>query len=387
MEELNIEHGFIFWPVGTGDSTTIRVDAETHIQVDLHHMEKSKDDDNDCVAVIDELIQVLPTKYDRPYLSVFALTHPDEDHIKGFSELLEQVDIGEIWFTPRVFREYVKDLCDDAVVFKGEAERRLENTIANAGVVASGNRIRIIGYDTLLQEPEFSGLPLDLLTVPGNWVTAIDGIDQGHQFSAFIHAPFKADAEAERNDTSLAMQVTLNPNGNPVKALLFGDLKYASLRRIFDESSANGNLAELQWNILLAPHHCSKSAMYVKNENTGNYILQQDIMDNLDSVALEPGYIVSSSMPIPAGNSPGDNPPHTLAKNQYNLIVPNEFICTHENPLGDTKPLVIDAIGPDHIGTSAQTDGQSALGLAAAIDDARGSPEPPSEKAGFGKCR
>ena len=35
------EQGFVFWPVGTGNSTTIMVDDETVMQVDLHHMSAS----------------------------------------------------------------------------------------------------------------------------------------------------------------------------------------------------------------------------------------------------------------------------------------------------------------------------------------------------------
>ena len=35
------DQGFIFWPVGTGDSTTIRVAEDVYIQVDVRHMAKS----------------------------------------------------------------------------------------------------------------------------------------------------------------------------------------------------------------------------------------------------------------------------------------------------------------------------------------------------------
>jgi hypothetical protein len=36
----------VFWPIGTGDSTTIVVDDEIVMQVDLHDMDKADDDAN-----------------------------------------------------------------------------------------------------------------------------------------------------------------------------------------------------------------------------------------------------------------------------------------------------------------------------------------------------
>src|SRR5690606_26623790 len=99
------KRGVLFWPVGTGDSTTFIVrENAIMFQVDLRHSSKSDDPETDCSPVIDYLEQHLPLVNGRPYLSAFALTHPDKDHIQGFQSLLERVEIGELWFTPRVFR-------------------------------------------------------------------------------------------------------------------------------------------------------------------------------------------------------------------------------------------------------------------------------------------
>jgi beta-lactamase superfamily II metal-dependent hydrolase len=99
------KQGFVFWNVGTGDSTTIAITDGVVMQVDLRHMVKAENDDDPCCAIVDVLAEKLPTKNGKPYLSVFALTHPDLDHIQGFEDLLSRVVIGELWFTPRVFRE------------------------------------------------------------------------------------------------------------------------------------------------------------------------------------------------------------------------------------------------------------------------------------------
>jgi hypothetical protein len=84
--------GVVFWPVGTGDSTTIVVDDEIVMQVDLHDMDKADDDANPEVPVIDRLVEALPTGEDgRPYLAVFALTHADLDHCQRFEDLLSKL--------------------------------------------------------------------------------------------------------------------------------------------------------------------------------------------------------------------------------------------------------------------------------------------------------
>ena len=263
--------GLVFWPVGNGDSTTVVVDSETCLQVDLNHLEKSEDDEDASWAVVDELVDRLPKVSGRPYLATFALTHPDQDHCRGFADLREKVAIGELWFTPRIFSEYNKDLCDDAVDFKKEAQRRVEKTIKAEGDPGSGDRVRVFGYSELLEEDEFKDLPEDRLTVPGSEVTMIDGKDLAVEFRAFVHAPFKDDEAGERNDTSLGMQVTLYEGNQKLCALLLGDLSYPIIKRIFEVSKED----DLAWNVLLAPHHCSKRVMYWKEEDD-----DEDVQDH-----------------------------------------------------------------------------------------------------------
>lgn len=212
--------GFVFWPVGTGDSTTIAVTDGVFLQVDLRHLKSADEEDDPHTPIVDRLVELLPQVKGKPYLPVFALTHPDEDHCLGFDDLLKRVNIGELWFTPRIFREYKKDLCDDAQAFRKEAKRRVKKTIQEKEDVASGDRVRIIGYDDLLKDEEYEGFPRERLTIPGNEILELDGEDQSDYFRAFVHAPFKDDAASERNDTSLALQVTLYQDDKSARALL-----------------------------------------------------------------------------------------------------------------------------------------------------------------------
>jgi len=375
------EKGFIFWPVGNGDSTTIRVAETVHLQVDLRHMEKSEEDADPAWAVIDELIRILPTLNGKPYLSTFALTHPDTDHCQGFRELHRRVLISEFWMSPRTFREFKtrEKLCEDAEAFHKEAMRRVKATIAAGGDPGRGNRIRIIGYDYLLQEEGFKGFPEEFRTVPGNAITMLDGTDHARQFRAFVHAPFLDDSFGDRNDCSLAFQITLAQGTGVGQALLMGDLSYPVVRRIFTVSEAS----TLSWNVLLAPHHCSKSVMYWRDAGEDDEKLRPDIVRDMGNAARSPGYIVSSSEPIPARNEPGDNPPHAKAKAQYLRIVPNEFFCTHEHLTRENPiPIVFEvtANGFAYLGERASTrplrDAVSAAGAAAAT---------PATATGFGR--
>src|SRR4029453_3977981 len=156
-------------------------------------------------------------------------------------------------------------------------------------------------------------LPADRLTVPGSTVTALDGKDCSGRFRAFVPAPFKDDSCGEKNNESVALQITLYRSMGIGRALLFGDLCYPIIKRIFN-CSDEGDVA---WNIFLAPHHCSKSVMYWKDVGETEESLRPHILDAIEGAAESPGYIVASSDAIPASNNSGDNPPHAKAKARY----------------------------------------------------------------------
>lgn len=378
------EKGLVFWPVGTGDSSTVVVDGKLCLQVDLRQVEEGTDDESPYAAVIDELERLLPVVEGEPYLSVFVLTHPDQDHCQGFEDLLERVKIGELWVTPRVFSEYRKDLCDDATVFKDEARRRIDATIENNGEVGSGDRVRIMGYDELLEEEEFEGFPRERLTVPGTSIEELDGHDVSGQFSAFVHAPFKDDSTGDRNDTSVALQVSLFDGTKVGKVLTFGDLYYPTIRKIFDRSEAE----DLEWDVMLAAHHCSKSVMYWQGEGDKEEQLKQNLLDDMTGAAGDLGYVVASSEPIPSSDEAGDNPPHAKAKRRYQEIAPNGFLCTHEYPSEDNPSPIVFGFKDDGFDLMDGNGGDGGNGdeksISGAVAGARGADEPPKEKVGFG---
>ncbi|MFC7375386.1 hypothetical protein ACFQRD_08955 [Brachybacterium sp. GCM10030268] len=326
--------GVVFWPVGTGDSTTVVIDDLVVLQVDLHDMAKAGDETTPEAAVVDRLVDALPMVNNMPYLATFALTHVDKDHCLGFADLLENVRIGELWSTPRLWREYndpdAPELCSDAVAFREESERRIAATMdaVNAGgVPASGDRIRVIGYDDEHSSHAYAELPDAYLAWPGQSLTVLDGYERAGVFEAFIHAPFKDDAAAARNETSLSMQVSLtDETGIDGKVLLFGDLAHDTVMKIFNYSEYHNREQYLAWDLLLAPHHCSKRVMYKKDVD-GNEQLQMDVLNAFERNARPNATVVCSSTVFPDADVDGHNPPHRMAADRYAEIA-DEVICT-----------------------------------------------------------
>jgi len=374
--------GVTFWPVGNGDSTTVSINDDVKLQIDLHHVVAADDEDEEYYPVVDHLVEELPEVEGKPYLSVFALTHPDKDHIQGFDKLLDEVTIGELWLTPRIFDD--EELSKEAEVFYNEAERRRKLAIKKNGDLQSGDKIRLFGYNSILEKDKFKNFPEDLLTLPGESLSLVDGEDLAEEFRAFVHSPFKAEKEDERNDTSLGLQISLGSEDDDLKVLIFGDLKHDGLRKIIDISRHNDNEDKMKWNILLAPHHCSKSIMYTKDENDNN-VFQQEMMDDLESFCLETGYIVSSSESIPASNKKGDNPPHALAKKRYEEIVSTDFLCTHNEKSEDAEPIVFEKMDDGLLLNGESVNVGSTKSLTTAVDEARSSGTPPTNTAGFGE--
>ena len=266
--------------------------------------------------------------------------------------------------------------------FRAEALRRVKATFVAKGTVASGDRVRVIGYDDILTEDDYVGFPRDRLSVPGHIVTELDGTDLADQFRAFIHAPFKDDIATDRNDSSVGLQVTLRRGDALGRALLFGDLCHPTVKRIFDRSKAG----DLAWNLFLAPHHCSKSVMFWKGEGEADETLQQDILDKIEAAAQTPGYVVSSSSAIPGNNDPGDNPPHAKARKRYEAIAPTGFLCTMEHRDSEEPEPIVFAMTENGLAYEGEAKKVHAKDLAGVVEAARGAAEPPKDRVGFGSC-
>lgn len=165
-------------------------------------------------------------------------------------------------------------------------------------------------------------------------------------FEAFVHAPFKGDCDGDRNDTSLALQIQMRTDdGTMGRLLLLGDHAYPTIKQILDYSEAAGNADRIGWDVLLAPHHCSRKAMYAPGED-GSEELKQDILDQLETHAGPDAQVVASSRPFRDQDEKGNNPPHLLARDAYESITTLPVLCTGEHPTKDEPRPVVLALEP-----------------------------------------
>jgi hypothetical protein len=382
----------VYWPVGTGDSTTLVLKpGDIVMQIDLRHLEKADDPEEPEWPIIDQLVKDMPKRNGRPYLALFVLTHPDKDHIQGFAELLKKVQIGEIWHTPKIFRDQSdqESLCDDAKAFRKEAHRRRKAILDNHSNLKSGNRLRVIGHDDILGEDDYKDLPGICKSRPGEIVTQVDGIDLSKDFQAFIHAPFKDDQAKDKNNTSLSLNIVIWDEKKYGQFFFFGDREYPTIKRIFETTERNEkNKPYLFWHVMLCSHHCSKAVMYWQEKDDKEEKFKKDIMAFFENYARQDGGYIISSSHSKFTDGDGDNPPHKKARKRYEEIIKaGHFICTHEY-LDKKSPMpivfVIDSEG--FCFDDKRKKNQGPLGLAAAVQTARGGTKPPTTQIGFGSA-
>ena len=107
----------LFFPVGNGDMTLIKLADKTTILIDMNIVENNDFDS------INELKKHLERdSNNRFFVNVLLLTHPDEDHIRGLKEYFhlgsledynddsKKIVINELWSSPMIFRRKSKKL-------------------------------------------------------------------------------------------------------------------------------------------------------------------------------------------------------------------------------------------------------------------------------------
>jgi hypothetical protein len=181
-----------FFQVGNGDMTLVRLadTRGTSILTDVHIRSAADNPNDDTPDVASALRSRL--KYDekdRPFIDVFMLSHPDQDHCGGLRKHFwlgrpedypddevkrseKRIIIRELWSSPLIFRRRSKNhtLCEDAQAFNTEARRRVKYWREH-GYASSGNRILIMGEDINGKTDDLS----PILIKAGDTFTRIDG--------------------------------------------------------------------------------------------------------------------------------------------------------------------------------------------------------------------
>ena len=354
-------HKIKFYPVGNGDNVLVRLSDNTTVMIDCQFLECEETSDGVTVYDVksDILKEIQKDRNKNPYVDLFINTHPHDDHCKGFETHFyagnpddytkdnrdnDEIIIGELWVTQMAFSN---DLCADGGAIRREAKRRKKLFDEKSPErYKCGNRIRIIGYNNNDEsDPE-------LHYIPGTTVATING-KYNPYLSIFIHVPFKSDlirgkADKDCNAASIVAQMSFSHTsfGNIVSQFIFGgDADHYVWEKVLEKSKNNNNESKLNWDIFLAPHHCSWS-FFNDRPQEDNPTPQDYSLDFLD-YGNPRCHIIASSKKI---ENKEPNPPHYAAKEEYEKKVgPFRFknIALHMNEKAP-QPLeyVIDENGP-----------------------------------------
>lgn len=320
-----------FFPVGNGDMTLIQTSEDLKILVDCNMKKSAEEVTNSDFNCIEYLQNNLPKENDKSYVDAMFLTHSDQDHCRGVKDYFnlcapdnfdgEKIVISELVVPARLLiDEELKN--EDAKAIREEAERRISLYGEDASMLM-GNRIKIIGYSTELKDYK------DIIIPAGEVMSDINGKDLVDT-EFFVLRPIKRDTDDENagvNEATASFKITFKEeDDDEYIAILGGDMTCDTWKEVIEYNP------DLQFDILLAPHHCSWHAISNEDKKDGKV---DEVISAFLEKSKERAFVVVSSKEIKRND---DNPPSYRAKNEYESHV-NEgrFQCTANYPDSD-KP-------------------------------------------------
>jgi len=376
-----------FYPVCNGDQSLIKLSDKTTILVDCNIRETAKgEDDDDLYDVHEDLLNSIERdSKEIPFIDVFILTHGDQDHCRGYEKNFYQGDpkkysdtdkknklirVDAMWFSPMIAEEHTNP---DEDAYQTEAERRLAlHRKKDASKDDPGNRIRIIGYDG---NADYKDLD-HLRSIPGDIVSRFNDKNQ-ETFSIFIHSPFKkhlVSAEKDKNSTSIVFQARFKETKTDTKfitlAIFGGDSDHYAWDTILKETKKSGkdkSESALNWDIFLAPHHCSWS-FFNDRPQEENTEPKKTSLEALDYKRGSYPKVIASCKQIVAAKP---NPPHDAAKKQYVKKVGDDYFwntSTYDVKGKTPQPIVFEITAqgpmkPKFIEGTARAVGSAGLGI------------------------
>ena len=326
-------------------------DKYHYVLTDMHIRQNGEDDSDKC-DVLEELHGILEKDSDnRPYIDVLILSHPDEDHIRGYEDYFHQgessdyvspkkgekgkIFVREIWSSPLIFRRKSKDnsLCKDAISFNTEAKRRVNLYKDNNKIGSEGDRIRLIGKD----ENGKTDNIMSIVYQNEDTITKLNEVEikelQARVLGPLLDDEFEDGSSPDKNRSSIIIQWGIASHGYTSPSnyvLLAGDAGVEVWDIMWDKYKNKTDM--LKYDLLLTPHHCSWHTLSHDSASDDNPKVSKDAVSSL-SQGCTGAVIISSSDKIKDNKN---DPPNYKAKKEYEKIasdVDGDFQC-----LDDYKP-------------------------------------------------
>ncbi len=326
-----------FFACDNGDASLIQAHGQT-VMTDNNYRLKAADENDDT----NDYAPIIRKSCDNDYLDVFILTHPDEDHLRGFSEIFHlgkpdsrdddpdegdvKIVVNEIWCSK--YSENPNYVTDASKPLLSEIKRR-KKLIGTADGEKNGNRLVVLTS---------TDRSLNKITDGLEWRLLAPNDDEGD-----IPKAKEGEPKNSSNPASLVIQWNITVGSKTSKILLGGDSTVEIWERLSEEATDD----ELEWNVLLAPHHCSRHSLGrdVVKDGDNEFEWSEDAYDSLNHPINDKSHVVCSSRKF------GDKtPPNPYARSKYhkmlafgkdvNATVKNRFLCTADNSAKKVKNIV-----------------------------------------------
>lgn len=339
-------HHVTFFPIGNADSCFIKLENGRSIVFDFAD-KRSRTDPTD--KRVDLEAEVRRRVGDAKRVSVLALSHLDEDHIKRVTEVFwldhawkyqspDRIKIDTLWVPAAAILE--EGLDDEAGILRREAQHRLRE----------GKGIRVFSRpeavdDWLVKRGIPPSTRWHLISDAGTLCPEFTLIDDGVEF--FVHSPFAehcADGSlVMRNDAALFMQATFEVYGQKTRLILSADVRHEVIEDIVRLTRYHGNDDRLLWDVNNIPHHCSYLSL-ADEKGKDETVPSAGLKWLYEAQGRANGLIVSTSTGIPAGDT--FQPPHRQAANYYRRVagqLGGSFVVTMDHPTASApKPMEIE---------------------------------------------
>ena len=349
-----------YYPVGDGSMTLIKLNdvRRTTILVDLCVSSAADDKDEEDVydAAADLRKHLEKDALGRYHLNLLIHSHGDDDHVHGLQNHFwlgdprdyvskegepSKIIIDEIWSSTR-YRKYDTQnfkLGEDAKALSKEIRRRVDKL--GSGL---GDLVYILGDDMLDDDSEV--VPESIRYRLGSKVDSVAD-KRMDIFTATVLGPLgKEEGENDesyndKNRGSLIVRVDCIVKdflgGKRTISLLFGDdTEVRSWERLYEA----GQRAQLSYDILLAPHHCSWHSLSHNSSEDEDAEVSENAKNALNNKKLG-AYIILSCLSDADEGDESKKRGRAKARPVYEEIVgASKVLCTGEYKSGD-KPIPI----------------------------------------------